>query len=106
MKKAFRWLKAQDINYTFHDYKKVGIGADRLTEWCEKTGWKILLNKRGLTWRGLPDADKQDVGEGKAISLMVRNPSLIKRPVLEHNGRIEVGFEPERYASVFDLHHF
>jgi arsenate reductase len=103
MKKAFRWLETQGIDYQFHDYKKLGVGADKLAEWCEKTDWNILLNKRGLTWRRLSDTDKQDVDEDKAICLMARNPSLIKRPVLECNGHIEVGFSPERYVSFFNL---
>jgi len=103
MKKAFRWLETQGIDYQFHDYKKLDIGADKITEWCEKADWNILLNKRGLTWRRLSDADKQDVDEGKAIRLMAKNPSLIKRPVLEYNGNIEVGFSPERYVSFFNL---
>jgi len=102
MKKAFCWLEIQGIDYQFHDYKKAGIDIDKLTGWCEKVDWETFLNKRGLTWRRLPDADKQDVDEGKAIRLMVKNPSLIKRPVLEYNGNIEVGFSPARYTSIFD----
>jgi len=102
MKKAFRWLEAHNIEYQFHDYKKLGVGADKLTEWCEKTDWNILINKRGLTWRRLSDADKQDVDEGKAIRLMAGTPTLIKRPVLEFGSNIEVGFSPERYASIFN----
>jgi len=102
MKKAFRWLETQGLDYQFHDYKKSGIDAGTLAEWCEKIDWTELLNKRGLTWRKLPDAYKQDVDEGKAIRLMVHSPSLIKRPVLEYHGHIEVGFNPARYSSVFD----
>jgi len=102
MKKAFNWLETQGIKYHFHDYKKAGIDVANLAEWCEKTGWNVLLNKRGLTWRRLSDAEKQDVNKNKAIHLMAENPSLIKRPVLECNGHIEVGFNPERYASIFN----
>jgi len=102
MKKAFRWLEAQGIAYQFHDYKKAGIDTDKLIEWCGKVDWTLLLNKRGLTWRRLPDADKEDMNKGKAIRLMAENPSLIKRPVLECNGNLEVGFNPERYAFFFN----
>jgi len=102
MKKVFCWLETQGIDYQFRDYKTSAIDTGKLADWCKKADWRKLLNKRGLTWRRLSDADKQNVDEGKAIRLMARNPSLIKRPVLECNGNIEVGFSQERYASIFN----
>ena len=99
MKKARVWLEAQGIAYDFHDYKKAGINSDKLNAWAEAVGWEKLLNKAGTTFRKLPDADKADLDRDKAIALMVAQPSLIKRPVLEHPGGILVGFKPEIYAE-------
>ncbi|WP_373488801.1 ArsC family reductase [Blastomonas sp.] len=99
MKKARLWLEAQGIAYDFHDYKKVGITADKLNDWADAVGWEALLNKAGMTFRKLADADKADLSRDKAIALMVANPSMIKRPVLEHSGGVLVGFKPEVYAK-------
>jgi len=101
MKKAQCWLDAADIDYDFHDYKRAGIDAVTLKSWCEQVGWEVLLNRRGLTWRRLDDVRKQNVDEARAIALMVEYPSMIKRPVLEIDGRTEVGFSPGRYAAIF-----
>jgi len=101
MKKARRWLDDAGVTYEFHDYKKSGIDTATLKNWCEQVGWEILLNRRGLTWRRLSDAQKQDVDEARAIALMAEYPSMIKRPVLEMDGRIEVGFLAEKYAQLF-----
>ena len=102
MKKAFAWLDEHGIAYDFHDYKKAGITETKLTEWCRAKGWETVLNRAGMTFRKLPDADKQDLGETKAIALMLANPSMIKRPVLETGRAIEIGFNPERYAALFE----
>lgn len=99
MKKARAWLDAQGVGYDFHDYKKLGITAEKLGEWSDVVGWEVLLNKAGTTFRKLPDADKADLTRDKAIALMVDQPSLIKRPVLEHTGGILVGFKPDIYAE-------
>ncbi|WP_040370394.1 ArsC family reductase [Blastomonas sp. AAP53] len=99
MKKARVWLDAQGIGYDFHDYKKVGITAKKLNAWADVVGWEILLNKAGTTFRKLPDADKAGIDRDKAIALMVEQPSLIKRPVLEHPGGVLVGFKPDIYAG-------
>lgn len=102
MKKAFHWFEIRNIEYQFYDYKKYGIDVDTLTDWCEKVDWTILLNKRGLSWRKLSCTDKQNIDQNKAIHLMIQNPSLIKRPVLEFNGNIKVGFSPTHYTAIFE----
>ncbi len=101
IKKARDWLAAKGVAYDFHDYKAVGVTPEKLTGWCAAVGWETLLNKAGTTFRGLPDADKQGIDQTKAIALMVANPSMIKRPVLEHGGRLLVGFKPAAYEVEF-----
>jgi arsenate reductase len=101
MKKARGWLGAHDVDYAFHDYKKAGIDADRLRRWAERVGWQTLLNRAGTTFRKLPDSDKAGLDADKAIALMLAQPSMIKRPVLDRGGDIVVGFKPERYAAIF-----
>lgn len=99
MKKARAWLDAQGLAYDFHDYKTVGIDPERLRTWLKQVGWEKLLNRAGTTFRKLPDADKQGLDEAKAIALMVAQPSMIKRPVVELGGALLVGFDPDRYAA-------
>ena len=101
MKKAFAWLGAHGIAYDFHDYKKMGIGEADVARWSDAAGWEKLLNRAGTSFRKLPEADQQGLTCDKALALMVANPSMIKRPVLETGDRIEVGFKPERYAALF-----
>jgi arsenate reductase (glutaredoxin) len=95
MKKARAWLDAQGIAYTFHDYKVEGIERPRLERWSREVGWQTLVNRSGTTFRKLPDKDA--LTEPKAIALMLAQPSLIKRPVLEVGGKLLVGFTPETY---------
>jgi arsenate reductase len=101
MKKARAWLDERGVAYGFHDYKAAGIDAARLQRWTGEVGWETLLNRSGTTFRALPDSDKQGLDEAKAIALMVRQPSMIKRPVLETGKGLLVGFRPERYAEAF-----
>jgi len=101
MQKAFKWLGANGVAYDFHDYKQAGVTTAQLTKWCDAAGWQTVLNRAGTTFRKLDDADKQGLTQGKAITLMAAQPSMIKRPVLEAEGRIEIGFKPERYAALF-----
>jgi arsenate reductase len=101
MKKARDWLDGHGVDYGFHDYKTVGIDAATLKDWAGKVGWEVLLNKAGTTFRKLPDADKTGIDEGRAIALMVAQPSMIKRPVLDIDGKLLVGFKPEQYAQAF-----
>ena len=101
MKRAFTWLGARGVAYDFHDYKKAGVTAAQLTQWCRTAGWQTVLNRAGTTFRKVDDADKGALTQDKAIALMVDQPSMIKRPVLEANGKLEIGFKPERYAALF-----
>ena len=99
MKKARTWLDSHGIAYGFHDYKVEGIERKRLEDWCKAVGWEILLNRAGTTFRSLPDADKQALNEKKAIALMLAQPSMIKRPVLDLGGKLLVGFKPDIYQA-------
>lgn len=101
MKKARAWLDEHGVAYAFHDYKAVGIDAATLERWAAQVGWETLLNRAGTTFRKLPDAARQDLTEAKAILLMQAQPSMIKRPVLDVDGTLTVGFRPETYARVF-----
>ena len=101
MKKARGWLDERGVAYGFHDYKAAGIDAATLKRWAGEVGWEVLLNRSGTTFRALPEADKQGLDEAKTIALMVRQPSMIKRPVLETGKELLVGFRPERYAEAF-----
>ena len=101
MKKARAWLEAHKIAYQFHDYKAAGIDKAILEGWAKKVGWEILLNRAGTTFKKLPDADKEGITEKKAIALMLAQPSMIKRPVLETKGKLTVGFKPEEYKKLF-----
>jgi arsenate reductase len=99
MKKAFNWLTSNGIDYEFTDYKKAGVAAAHLADWSQRAGWETLLNKRGLTWKKLTEAERADVNETKAIELMAQYPSLIKRPVLDSGRQLIIGFTPENYAE-------
>jgi Spx/MgsR family transcriptional regulator len=99
VKKARTWLDARDISYAFHDYKKAGIDEARLRGWIAAVGWEPLLNRAGTTFRALPDADKTGLDADKAVALMLAQPSMIKRPVVEHGGGLLVGFKPEIWAD-------
>jgi Spx/MgsR family transcriptional regulator len=100
MKKAWAWLDHRGIDYTFRDYKTAGIDRARLERWSRKVGWETLLNRTGTTFRKLPDKDKQGLSERKAIALMLAQPSMIKRPVLDlGGGKLLIGFKPETYGE-------
>jgi arsenate reductase (glutaredoxin) len=101
MRKAFTWLDGHKIEYSFHDYKKEGIDRTRLEKWVKAAGWEVLLNRAGTTFKKLPDKDKEGITEKKAIALMVSEPSMIKRPVIEKGAKLLVGFKPEDYAKAF-----
>jgi Spx/MgsR family transcriptional regulator len=101
MKKARAWLNTHGIAHDFHDYKEAGIDRDRLKRWVKDLGWEKLLNRAGTTFRKLPEEEKSSLGEAKAISLMRTYPSMIKRPVLETEGRLLVGFSPAAYQDAF-----
>ncbi|MEZ0221458.1 ArsC family reductase [Tardiphaga sp. 1201_B9_N1_1] len=99
MKKARVWLDSHGVAYSFHDYKAEGIDKARLQRWAKEVGWETLLNRAGTTFRKLDDAAKEGLNESKAIALMLEQPSMIKRPVLDLGGKLVVGFKPEIYAK-------
>ncbi len=101
MKKARAWLDDAGIAYDFHDYKSAGIDRAHLEHWSKKVGWERLLNRAGMTFRKLPDDDKADLDKAKAIALMEAKPSMIKRPVLDVDGNLLVGFKPEEFQESF-----
>jgi arsenate reductase len=100
MKKARAWLDGKGVATDFHDYKARGIDRERLAKWAAKVGWEPLLNRAGTTFRKLPDKDKDGLTADKAIALMIAQPSMIKRPVLEVGGKLLVGFKPEQYEAL------
>jgi len=99
MKKARAWLDAKDVAYAFHDYKTQGIAPETLAVWVRELGWQALLNRAGTTFRKLPDSEKEGLDEARAIALMLAQPSMIKRPVLDFGTRRLVGFSPDAYAE-------
>ena len=102
MKKARAFLDKQGVDYSFHDYKTAGIERERLERWAQKAGWEVLLNRAGTTFKKLPDKDKDGLTEKKAIALMLKQPSMIKRPVLDLGaGKLLVGFKPDEYGAAF-----
>ncbi len=101
MKKARAWLDAAGIAYVFHDYKAQGIDAATLRRWAGQVGWETLLNRAGTTFRQLPEAERAGIDESRALALMLAQPSMIKRPVLEADGVLLVGFKPADYAARF-----
>lgn len=101
VKKARAWLAARGVDYVFHDYKTEGADREKLTAWSRAVGWEVLLNRAGTTFRKLPEADKQDIDAQKALALMLAQPSMIKRPVLECGSQVVVGFKAPQYAELF-----
>lgn len=101
VKKARAWLDGRGMAYAFHDYKKAGADAAMLNRWANQAGWEVLLNRAGTTFRKLSDADTADIDRDKAIALMIAQPSLIKRPVVEGDGILLVGFKPDVWDAAF-----
>jgi arsenate reductase len=101
MKKARAWLDGHGVAYAFHDYKSEGIEKAALERWAKEVGWEIVLNRAGTTFRALPEKDKDGLNEKTAIALMLAQPSMIKRPVLDVGGKLIVGFRPEVYERLF-----
>ncbi|MEN8170163.1 MAG: ArsC family reductase [Pseudomonadota bacterium] len=102
VKKARKWLEAQNVDYRFHDFRSDGLEQQKLQQWNKVVGWEILLNRRGTSWRQLPQPVKDNIDESSALSLMLENPTLIKRPVLElDDGSVHVGFKAEEYTRLF-----
>ncbi len=102
MKKARAWLDGRGVAYSFHDYKADGISKEKLQHWCDELSWHTVLNRAGTTFRKLLDADKEGLNEREAIALMLAQPSMIKRPMVEiDGGKLLAGFKPETYAKEF-----
>lgn len=100
IKKARKWLEAEGVEYQFHDYKKQGIDAELVKEFCLSLGWENVLNKRGTTYRQLSQEQKDTLNETNAIALLVEQPSMIKRPIVRHNDKLELGFSTANYAAL------
>jgi arsenate reductase len=102
MKKAFAWLDSHGIDYVFHDYKRDGVPTDRLAAWSKTVGWERLANRRGPTWRKIPEVAREGLDEARALELLAAHSSAIKRPVIEYGRKLLVGFDPQEYARTFD----
>ena len=100
MKKARAWLDRRGVAYEFHDYKTLGIERKKLEAWSKEVGWETLLNRAGTTFRKLPEKEREGMTEKKAFALMLAQPSMIKRPVLEAGSKLLVGFKPEQYREL------
>jgi arsenate reductase (glutaredoxin) len=100
VKKARVWLNDKGIAYDFHDYKKSGVTAAQLAKWCDALGWEVVLNRAGTTFKKLSDAEKTDLDQTKAITLMIAQPSMIKRPIVEYAGGVLVGFKVDVWDGV------
>ena len=105
MKKARAWLDGHGVAYAFHDYKAQGVTREVLETWEKSVGWEVLLNRAGTTFRKLSESERAGLGPAKAITLMLAQPSMIKRPVLAVGDRLIVGFKPEAYAAAFGAAH-
>jgi Spx/MgsR family transcriptional regulator len=101
MKKAMRWLDERGVEYRFHDYRKDGLDAKQLKTWEQELGWETLLNRRGQLWRKLPQATRDAIDRASALQVMLDNPGIIKRPLLDTGSERVVGFDAEHYASLF-----
>ena len=101
IKKAKKWLEAEGIEFEFHDYRKQGITEELVTSFCSELSWELVLNKRGTTYRQLSQEQKDTLTEQKAITLLVEQPAMIKRPVLVHNGQYHLGFKAAQYDEIF-----
>lgn len=102
IKKARKWLSEHSIDYSFHDYRKQGIDLDQLQVMASQLGWEVMLNRRGTTWRALSETVKSQIDEASALQLMLNNPAIIKRPILQQDGRLHIGFSSQQYQEVFD----
>lgn len=100
VKKARRWLDEHGVAYRFHDFRADGLDEATLRAWCDSVGWETLLNRRGTTWRALPEHHKAVEDQAAAVALMLAHPALIKRPVLVKGAAILVGFDPNAYAKL------
>lgn len=101
VKKARNWLERSGVNYDFHDFKQAGPSNKQLNAWVKTLGWEKLLNKRSTSWRNLSDKDKESLNQANAIKIMLAQPTIIKRPLLDINGEFHVGFSEKAYKEIF-----
>ena len=101
IKKARNWLQEHAVEYRFHDYRKQGVDGDQLQAMAAQLGWEVMLNRRGTTWRALPDQVKEQIDEASAVKLMLDNPAIIKRPIVELDDGLHIGFNPQQYQEIF-----
>ena len=99
VKKARSWLDSHSMSYGFHDYKKAGANREQLERWCRVLGWESVLNRAGTTFKTLPEAEKLGLDQAKAVELMLKQPAMIKRPIVEHPGGLLLGFKPENWET-------
>jgi arsenate reductase len=102
VRKARRWLDAHHVDYRFHDVRKDGLQRKTLHSWIMELGWESLLNRRGTTWRNLPEAVRDGINAKAAENVMLENPACIKRPLLAHDGRLVLGFRETQYSDLFE----
>ena len=100
MKKAFAWLESHNVAYDFHDYKKAGVPPGKLKQWAAKAGWENLVNMRGPTWRKIPDPQKAGLDQAKALALLEKNTSAIRRPIVEAGVALLIGFDPAEFEKL------
>lgn len=103
IRKAQRWLREQQLEFRFHDYRRDGVDVALLQSMARQLGWESMLNRRGTTWRALPEAQRSDVGEAEALHLMAEHPALIKRPILARGKTMHIAFSDQQYREIFDL---
>ena len=101
MKKAKAWLEKNQVEFVFHDYRKDGIDRKMLTRWLDNLSWDELINRRGTTWRKLPDTTREKMNKKQAVNLMLEQPAIIKRPLLDVDGQFTLGFSDENYDKLF-----
>lgn len=101
VRNARKWLAANGIEFDFHDFRKKGLDEKQLKAWVKELGWEVLLNKRGMMWRKLSDNKKENIDEKKAITIMLNEPAIIKRPVLDIGSQRHVGFSESEYKKIF-----
>ncbi len=99
VRKARAWLANEGLDYRFHDFKKTGVPEDHLDDWLERFGWEMVINRRGMSWRRLPAEEREAMDVVRARDAALANPSLIKRPVVEHNGNTLIGFSADDWQE-------
>lgn len=103
VRKARKWLESESISYQFHDFRKDGLEKDQVAGWLETMGWERLVNKRSTSWKALDETERKAMDNEKALCAILDAPTLIKRPLLDHDGQLRVGFKAEEYSEIFGV---